>query len=439
MSLSLNRRYHYFALFWPLRWPFIFALSGSWFIYFLIRSSQIITSYSGEVLMLAGKIFFAFFLIMPLFLGVMLLGFYFIFKLRKSNPEIKWNSNCLEVTNLIQPFLGFVRIHLLKNETVCSESILLLPSSESNLFFFSGTMVSPPLTQSDIIRAEIMDGLVIHFEDPFRFFSFSIRRSLHLERLRLPDADAEATSWMTIKHPDREEQHTDTQQPRPGDWFRLKSFESGDDVRRIVWHLYARHKALMVRQQDQHQPYGDTLRVFVSFQVTTALPLDSTLLLFFETYYKQRLYALIGGLLQEGLLVDWRTNTLSWEKAITADSLAVLLANASFHSENNPRELTSSDSPSIVFISSIDDITHITSYSTLWPNAIVVFIDVKNALKPPTWFMRFKQLWVKPSYLTNTEMQFAWWRHPAKRQIEQHTESVKSILAQRTKEGGIYV
>ena len=439
MPLSLNRRYHYLALFWPFRWPFIFALSGSWFIYFLIRSSQVVTSYSGEVLMLAGKIFFAFFILVSLLLGLILLVFYLIFRFKKSKSDIAWNNNCLEVTNLIQPLLGFVRIHLLKNDMVCSESILLLPSRQSSIFFWGGTMVSPPLTQSDIIRNEIIDSLVIHFEDPFRFFSFSIRRPIHIERLRLPDADAEATTWMTIKHPDREEQHTDTQQPRPGDWFRLKSFESGDDVRRIVWHLYARHKELMVRQQDQHQPYGDTLRIFVSFQVASSLHLDSSLLLFFETYYKQRLYALIGGLLQEGLLVDWCTESMQWEKGITSDSLAVFLANASLHNNNKTQGLPATDAPSIVFISTINDIKQISTFTSLWPNTIIVHVDLQRALNPPSWFMRFKQLWVKPKYQTNTEIQYTWWRHPAKRSIVKHAESVTSKLAQSTKEGGIHV
>ena len=439
MLFSLNRHYSYYALFWPFRWPLFFAISGAWGINYFIRAEQLVPSYSGEVLMLAGKILFVFLLCIPLLVGLMLLLTYLMFKFKKTKPNVSWNNNRLEVTHLIQPFLGFVRIHLLKQDNVYSESILLLPSNQSGIFFFTGTMVSSPLTLSEIIRTEVIDGLVIHFEDPFRFFSFSLRCAVNIERTRLPDAEAERSNWMTLKHPDREEQHTQSQQPRPGDWFHLKSFEPGDDVRRIVWNLYARHKELMVRQQDKQQPYGDTLRVFVSFHVLSAIQLDSTLMLFFETYYKQRIYALMGGLLQEGLLIDWRSEGTAWIKGVSSETLAIALSKSAMHCNSVSTELTESESPSIVFISSIDDLDVVTNYTRQWPNAIFIDVDLQRAIAPPSWPMRVSRLWLKPPNANQHQIQLTWWRHPLKGQLNQHSELLKSVLLQNTKEGGVHV
>lgn len=439
MPFSLNHHYRYFKMFWPFRWSLIFVVGGAWAILFFIRSEQLIPSYSGEVLTLASKIFFVFFLIVPLFVGLMLLFFYLIFRFKKNKPNVTWKENRLEVSNLIQPFMGFVRVHLMKKENVVSDTILLLPSNESGIFFLNGTMISAPLSQSDVIRAEVIDGIVFHFEDPFRFFSFSTQWPIQIERFRLPDADVEQADWMMIKHPDREEQHTPFQQARAGDWFRLKSFESGDDVRRIVWNLYAKHKALMVRQQDIHQPYGDTLRVFVSFQITSSIPFSSSLLLFFESYYKQRLYALIGGLLKEELLIDWRTELFEWEKGITAESLAMKLSQSSFHGETSMHELSGSDSPSIVFISSIDDLTHVSTYSKLWPDAIFVQVDLERAIKPPSWGARLLYLLLEPRNNDSSEVQKTWWRNPLKRYVVKQGNELKAHLNGTAKEGGIYV
>lgn len=439
MPFSLKHHYRYYMLFWPFRWSLILMVGGVWAIRFYIHSEQTIPSYSGEVLMLAAKIISVFFLCAAILLGLMLLGFYLFFRFKKNKPKVTWNRNWLEVTDIIQPFMGFVRVRLLKNEQICSESILMLPCNESGIFFLGGKMMSAPLTQSDVIREEKMDGIIFHFEDPFRFFSFSLKCPIQIERLRLPDTDVEGSEWMMIKHPDREEQHTPFQQNRLGDWFRLKSFESGDDVRRIVWNLYAKHKALMVRQQDTHQSYGDTLRVFVSFRVTAAISLNSSLLLFFESFYKQRIYSLVGGLLKEDVLIDWRTESVEWEKGITVELLAIILSKSSFQNIATLPNLSASDSPSIVFISSMEDETHLLTYSRLWPEAIFVLVDLHNAVNPPSWWFRLSHLLIQPPMDDRNDIATSWWRHPLKRYVIKQSKILKTQLRNSTKEGGIYV
>ena len=50
-----------------------------------------------------------------------------------------------------------------------------------------------------------------------------------------------------------------------GEYLNYKEFETGDDVRRIVWQVYARNRELVVRTPEMFEPYASHLYYYVSF------------------------------------------------------------------------------------------------------------------------------------------------------------------------------
>ncbi len=439
MSLPTNRRFRYYALYWPFRWPLFYCMAFALALFFYLRSEAGIASYANDVMQLGGKMILAFLVFLPLLSLLTLIGSILFFLFQKNNLAIAWRHNRLEVNRMVQPLMGFVRVHLLHQKEVCSELVLLLPTSKSGFIFLSGAMDSAALQAADVVRAETMDGLVFHFEDPFRFFSISFFKSVALERLQLPDAPAENTDWLYSKHPEREEEHTPHMQRRAGDWLHLKSFEPGDDVRRIVWTLYARHKALMVRWQDQQDPYGDTLRAYVSFNAMDSIHIDPHLFGYAETQYKQRLFAILKGFLQEGVLLDWRTDYVPWVKGISLDVLAGELTRATWHANNPPLQNTDLPSPSLVFVSSVDTPQQVEQMAACWPDALFVHINLFQPLTKRSWRSRLKSLLFKPNPILNTSLYNTWWRHPLRARIMKNENHIKELLQQSTKEGGLYV
>jgi hypothetical protein len=386
---------------------------------------------------LGGKIIMTFLVLIVLSSLLTLLGSILFFLFQRKPMSTTWQENRLTVNPIIQPLMGFVRVHLMHQKEVCSESILLLPEEKAGIVFLKGPMASAPLKAGDAIKVETIDGMLVHFEDPFRFFSISFFKAVSLERLRLPDAPAENTDWLYSKHPDREEEHTANRQRKAGDWLHLKSFEPGDDVRRIVWTLYARHKSLMVRWQDQQDPHGDTLKAFVSFNATNTIKLDADLLAYTETQYKQRLFALLSGFLQEGVLLDWRTNNKPWVKGISSDDLANELTRASWHF--NSVQETDLTFPSLVFVSSVDTLDYVEYLAAIWPDALFVQVDLLQSLANRSWYSRIKGLFFKPRSNKYSSLFDVWWRHPRKAQLLKNENQIKKIIQLSTKEGGFYV
>lgn len=439
MSLPTNQRFRYYALYWPFRWPLVYCMAFATALFFYLQSEAGTATYANDVMQLAGNMVLAFLVFMPLFSLLTLSWSILFFLMQKNTLVIAWLHNRVEVNRLVQPLMGFVRVHLLYQKELCSESVLLLPTAKSGIIFFKGAMDSATLEAADVVRAETMDGMVFHFEDPFRFFSISFFQSVALERLRLPDATAESTNWLYSKHPDREEEHTTNMQRRAGDWLHLKSFEPGDDVRRIVWTLYARHKALMVRWQDQQDPYGDTLRAYASFNASDTIHLDANLFVYTETQYKQRLFALLNGFLQEGVLLDWRTNQSPWVKGISEQVLAGELTRATWHTNNTPFQDAELPSPSLVFVSSVDTPQHVEHMALSWPDALFVQINLFQPLAKRSWRSRLKNLMFKTNPIQPSSLYDTWWRHPLRVRMMKNENQIKQLLEKNTKEGGLNV
>jgi hypothetical protein len=53
--------------------------------------------------------------------------------------------------------------------------------------------------------------------------------------------------------------------PVEGEPLSYKDFEAGDDVRRVVWKIYAKNRELMVRIPERFEPYASHLYFYASF------------------------------------------------------------------------------------------------------------------------------------------------------------------------------
>lgn len=87
---------------------------------------------------------------------------------------------------------------------------------------------------------------------------------------------------------------TDNPQYKPGEWLQFKTFESGDDFRRIIWPLYARNRSLYVRQQELDTIYAQRIQLIAFFDLDSELskhfPYDFIQKLL--NHYKNALYSL---------------------------------------------------------------------------------------------------------------------------------------------------
>ena len=69
-----------------------------------------------------------------------------------------------------------------------------------------------------------------------------------------PDTLPQASSEISPKQTNTMDVHIEQLRKVEGDLLHYKSFEAGDDVRRIVWKVFAKNRELVVRIPERMEP-----------------------------------------------------------------------------------------------------------------------------------------------------------------------------------------
>jgi hypothetical protein len=170
----------------------------------------------------------------------------------------------LQVGGLLRPFLGQVQARLVFNDLRMS-SVIPLNENVREGGLLRIAVKGTALTDMYNRGASEAEELQLLFIDPLRLvvmpFTIEINRQINTLARKL---DEQALPLQ----PNRTEQQLErieTPKRVEGEMLSYKDFESGDDVRRIVWKIYARNGELVVRIPETMDPYASHLVLYASF------------------------------------------------------------------------------------------------------------------------------------------------------------------------------
>ena len=123
----------------------------------------------------------------------------------------------------------------------------------------------------DIREYQIRGGF-IYFEDLFQLVSLPVRQPVTGNFYQPPIDLKEDRDDVAPRKTDTLDIRIDQLRKVEGEYFNYKDFESGDDVRRIVWKVYARNRDLVVRVPERMEPYASHLYFYASFHNSLSLP-----------------------------------------------------------------------------------------------------------------------------------------------------------------------
>ena len=75
-----------------------------------------------------------------------------------------------------------------------------------------------------------------------------------------------------------------------GDFLNYKDFESGDDVRRIVWKIFAKNRELVIRTPEVINPYASHIKFHTSFYNVISKDLTAAYATSMLNYFKDVVY-----------------------------------------------------------------------------------------------------------------------------------------------------
>lgn len=397
-------------------------------------------------LLIKTGIWFIAIILATAFLSVIIPFIVFLLKKKKNHVKIAIQTAILanhndsvqkihiSVSPLIKPFLGFIKLRLHYDKKLYSDKFLLAEESRKKIFStqFSGDYqwLLPEIKEYHV------EKLIVYFEDFFQFFSFTIslpaKDRFYTHPFAPPVKDIQLSPRKTEDTATRIEELKKVE----GEYLNYKNFENNDDVRRIVWKIYAKNKELVVRIPEVLDPYASHAYIYPSFHTGFDITGNSTVEIFFLNYYKTILWSVYQQLNKQGyalkFIQDQQTPSKYFNDELQAIQYAITTSN--WQKEKDLKTFVNSKDASIVVISSLCNAEQVQSMLDASSGGTVfVFVRLSKSLKH-TYFIHFvKWIFVQAEKNEIDVYKSKWNLSLLRPKIIQNEKKIESILSKYSK------
>ncbi len=330
----------------------------------------------------------------------------------------------LSVSRVIMPIIGYLKAWVVFEDGSMVGPVVINKFSGGwkDLLFKEGE-ASLQLTK----RAQYnVKGYIFSFEDYLQFFRFSYFKKfkkafyLYSQKRDVPPTDIPPSKA-------REElEKVKTSKRVEGDFLNYKDFESGDDVRRIVWKIFAKNKDLVVRIPEIINPYASHLHLFASFQ-NSLIGEDSKYESGMLDYYKDIIYNTCIQIEKSGRKIEFSMDQVVGDSLIVdkKDQLAYFLSCAEWKSEQLIDQFPSTGSTNVVCVSSLvpaEELEELISKRS----AILFIVQVSSYLDEQNLFN-----WTNVILRKEDQSELAklrWVLSPQRRKIKQNEKKIAGLV-----------
>ncbi len=270
----------YYSRYIPIKFNFILLLVSFFLINkIIIKALSNTESSYAPILRLTAKItLLSIVLIICIsFLSTLFCYIYFIIRKNKNDISISIleNKNNTEeivlqtsLPNTYKPILGFVKASYLYDHEHWTEKLILAQRVVKKWFGFrkgvqgNNTFLLPDIKEYNFQK------VILYFEDMFQFFSLAIPVNVHKNMYYLPTNIQKKQELIQPKNTKEQTVRIEQLRKVEGEYLQYKKFEDNDDVRRIVWKVYAKNKELVVRNPERMDPFASNVNFYASFSNT---------------------------------------------------------------------------------------------------------------------------------------------------------------------------
>jgi hypothetical protein len=288
----------------------------------------------------------------------------------------------VSVSPIIKPLLGFIKLRLQYDGDNYSNKFVLAEKNQQKLVStnFEG-VYSWNLPQ---IREYHVDKLIIYFEDLFQFFSLTV--ALPVQNSFYTHPFAPKVQDFSVAPQKTEDQETRIEELKrvQGEYLNYKNFENNDDVRRIVWKIYAKNKELVVRIPEVLDPYASHAYLYVSFFNDFDITGNAVAETFFLNYYKSMVWAIYSKLGTQGFAVKYIADQPLPSKIFTEEKEAVQynITTSNWQRDKDLKVFAGTKDASVVIVSSLSKAGDVEALLNSRAGSVLfIFIRLSHALQ----------------------------------------------------------
>ncbi|HKC67483.1 MAG TPA: DUF58 domain-containing protein [Bacteroidia bacterium] len=348
-----------------------------------------------------------------------------------NNPTHSKQLVSIDIQSLMVPLIGFIRIRVLYDADKFSDKFSLV-SKKNKLFDFnySGEF-SWNLPE---IREYRIERVMVYFEDFFQFFSFTAM----VNAKTFFNVNPVAQDIKSINTSPRKTEETtvriDELKRVEGELINYKNFENNDDVRRIVWKIYAKNKELVVRIPEILDPYASHIYLYTSFYSAFDVKGNTVAETLFLNYYKTIVWSVYKQLQQKGFEVRYvgdqpvPQNSLGEEEERVKYAISV----SGWQQEINLKDFVKPHSASVLLVSSLNEVKEVKEFADNFGGAVsVIYVPLTDCLE-----QNIVKDWIKWLFIENEKTinyTTNWSLSPLRLKVKQNEEELNEVMKQTNK------
>lgn len=436
----------YWSVYTIFRWQFILLAIGMWAVYSWL-AYNVKSAGTDEWTRMHDWLNVLFFAMLGLvaFSIVTLLISWIVFRVRLKSGKTQVSIHLPEnkapeagvvpveavIKNILRPILGTVEVRILFPNWRVSDRIILDENKRSLLSPFNTISGKAEVDLHDRGLHQVEEVQIV-LRDMLKLISIPVTGRLHNRLLTLPHEMKDEN--FNIFPVATEEQ--DVRIPFPkhvqGEFLNYKDFESGDDIRRIVWKIYAKSGDLVVRVPETRDPYASHVYVCIGFYNQLITGIDDLagreLLNVYKDYLRQVYDAVKRNQFSVRILHDQPVQTDS-DSHVSPDLF--YLATAHWQSDQPPSEAFDERKAAVICLSSAVSAEEVEKLFGKMPMHVpVIVFGLSSALGPPFRFS-VRRIFFKDKKHPLSEVRRSWWISPLRKRLQLNENRLRQIIRQR--------
>lgn len=337
----------------------------------------------------------------------------------------------LRIPGALKPVLGYLKGRLVYDDLELTERFGLQSSERKKNSWLREAVTGKSKLILPDIREYTIRGGILYFEDWLQILSLPVLQPLQGNFYQSPEIYARNEEPVNPKKTDTLDVRIEELRKVEGEYFNYKDYEAGDDVRRIVWKLFARNRSLVVRIPERLEPYASHIYFYASFYKKTASPGYDAYTDEMLNYFKSQVWTVYTELSKR----DWQLKYIP-DQEIRTEPMADesgrverLIANSHWQRDRNVRSYFSLSKGSVLLVHSFSDPEELAQLLAEADSSVrVIFVPLSRCFRSLYVFHWISRLLFVPGKDRLARLKAKWMLSPLRRSVLKNERRLKEIV-----------
>lgn len=282
----------------------------------------------------------------------------------------------------------------------------------------------------DIKEYELRGGFV-YFHDMLHLFSLAVHQPVTGQFHQPPVFKERDDREVAPKKTETTDIRIDQLRRVEGEYLNYKDFESGDDVRRIVWKVYAKSGELVVRVPERLEPFASHLYFYASFYADAGAWAGDGYLKEMLNYYKNNVWTVYDTLAAKEWAMRYIPDQVFNlpEHLSDGERSSRIISNSTWHKDKDLHDYFSPKQGTVLCISSLTDAKQLADIlENCTESTVVYYVKLSRTFKHLVAWNWLKRLIFLPPKDRLNKLRTRWVFSPTRFRMQKKEKEIEQIL-----------